>query len=141
MRMHNFIRFVLNIWYKFPQKLRFLLVGGFNTLVSYAFFASFIFILGDQRYQLCLVLAWVLSSFSSFAMQKIFVFCTKGKWCREYFRCCVCWVFGYVINAVILEAAVNWGGWNVYPAQAAVIVVTTVVTYLLFKNFAFRGCH
>jgi putative flippase GtrA len=29
-----------NIWFKFPEKLRFLLVGGFNTVFAWSVFAA-----------------------------------------------------------------------------------------------------
>lgn len=137
--MISFIKSVLAMWYKIPQKLRFLLVGGFNTVVCYAFFAVFLWILGKEHYQFCLVLAWVLSSIISYTTQKVFVFCTKGNWCKEYGKCCMSWMVGYGINALVLEVAVKWVGWNVYWAQAFAIAITTVVTYLLFKHFAFKA--
>lgn len=137
--MVRFVIFVLRVWFNFPEKIRFLLVGGFNTVVSYLMFAGFIFILGELRCQLSLVLAWILSSFISFSTQKIFVFQTKGNWCREYVKCLLTWSIGYLINAGTLELFVKVLHLNVYIGQAVSILLTTVITYLLFKHFAFKG--
>jgi putative flippase GtrA len=131
-------RLVWNILVKIPEKLRFLLVGGFNTVVSYLMFVGFTYWFGANYYQLSLVLAWMLSSVISFSTQKIFVFCTKGKWLKEYCKCCMSWMVAYLINAGMLELVVRVIGWNVYIGQGVAIVITTVVTYILFKKFAFK---
>lgn len=137
--MVRFVIFILRVWFNFPEKIRFLLVGGFNTVVSYLMFASFIFVLGKPRYQLSLVLAWILSSFISFSTQKIFVFQTKGKWYHEYVKCLLTWSVGYLINACTLELAIKLLHLNIYIGQAVSILLTTVITYILFKHFAFKG--
>lgn len=136
--MIKFIKFIWNTWFKLPEKLRFLLVGGFNTVVSYLMFAGFTWLFGEGYYQLSLVLAWVLSSVISFSTQKIFVFCTKGMWFKEYCKCCMSWMLAYLINAGMLELVVKVCHWNVYIGQGAAILMTTVITYILFKKFAFK---
>ena len=35
-----------NIWFKLPQKLRFLLVGGFNTVLAYSILALLLWLFG-----------------------------------------------------------------------------------------------
>lgn len=137
--MKRFVIFILGVWFNFPEKIRFLLVGGFNTVVSYLIFAGFIQILGEASYQLSLVLSWILSSFISFSTQKIFVFQTKGNWCREYIKCLLTWTIGYLINAGTLELVVKVLRLDVYIGQAVSILLTTVITYILFKHFAFKG--
>jgi len=129
---------IWNIWIKIPEKVRFLLVGGFNTVISYLMFAGFTLYFGESYYQLSLILAWVLSSVISFSTQKIFVFCTKGQWLKEYCKCCMSWMVAYLINAGMLELAVSALGWNVYVGQGMAIVITTIITYILFKKFAFN---
>lgn len=137
--MKYFVIFILRVWFNFPEKIRFLLVGGFNTVVSYLMFACFIFVLGETRYQLSLILAWILSSFISFSTQKIFVFQTKGNWCSEYVKCLLTWSVGYLINASTLELVIKKLHLNVYIGQAVSILLTTIITYILFKYFAFKG--
>ena len=57
---------VWHFWFQLPDKIRFLLVGGFNVCVSYVLYAFLLWSLGEHRYQEALVLSWVISSFSSF---------------------------------------------------------------------------
>ncbi len=132
---------IWNLWFKFPEKLRFLLVGGFNTVVSYLMFIGFVALLGAERYQQSLVLAWILSSVISFSTQKMFVFCTSGNWFSEYCKCCLTWMLGYFINAIMLEFSVKIVSLNIFVGQALAIILTTVCTYILFKYFAFKGEH
>lgn len=129
---------VWNTWFKIPEKLRFLLVGGFNTVISYFMFLVFTLILGNQRYQICLVFAWIVSSVISFSTQKIFVFCTRGQWLMEYYKCCMSWMIAYLINAGILEISVRCLRLTPYIGQFLSLLITTVVTYILFKKFAFK---
>ncbi len=130
-----------NLYYKWcslPDKIRFLLVGGFNAAFSYVIFAAAIHIIGQEYYQLCVALQWIISSFFSFTNQKIFVFCTKGNWIKEYFKCCTSWVISYIFNALILEFIVRFISKNVYIGQIVSILLASIITYVLFKYFAFR---
>lgn len=132
---------IWNFWFTLPDKIRFVLVGGFNATVQYILFVLFLWILGEEKYQFSLVLSWVISSFSSFATQKIFVFCTKGnlaKWVEEYIKCVGVWITSYFINAIILDLLVRLTNTTPYIAQIIAIACTTVSGYILFKYFAFR---
>ncbi len=130
-----------NFWFKLPDKIRFLLVGGFNATVQYALYVIFLLLFDEEKYQIALVLSWILSSFSSFAAQKIFVFATKGNfrtWVKEYCKCVGVWVISYLINAVILDFLVSIAKINAYGAQIIAVAFTCVTSYLLFKYFAFK---
>ena len=132
---------VWNWWFKLPDKIRFLLVGGFNACVQYALYALIIYFWGQQLYQTALILSWIISTLSSFTTQKIFVFCTRGNlkdWLREYVKCLGTWVLAYIINAVILELLVNLLKLNPYIAQIIAISCTTVTSYVMMKYFAFK---
>ena len=86
-------------WFNLSDKIRFLIVGGFNAGVSYLIYSAFCIILGEHAYQIALALAWIISSVVSFTTQKFFVFRAKGNWMKEYLKCCTTWVFSYMINA------------------------------------------
>lgn len=134
----EYILKLYNKWCKLPDKLRFLLVGGYNAAFSYVIFAIALFLLGQEHYQLCVALQWIISSVFSFVNQKVFVFCTKGHWIKEYLKCCTTWLVSYFLNAVILELIVKYVSKNVYIDQLVSIFIVSVVTYVLFKYFAFK---
>ncbi len=121
-----------------PEKIRFLFVGGLNTGISYILFVILLFFMGEAHYQKALALAWILSSFISFTMQKIFVFQSKGAWLAEYVRCLATWAIAYAINAGVLELSVRYAELPPYAAQLFALAFTTILTYFLFKYFAFK---
>lgn len=125
-------------WFKLSDKIRFLLVGGFNAGVSYLLYSSFCLVLGEESYQIALALAWAISSVVSFSTQKFLVFKGGGNWAKEYLKCCTTWVFSYLINAGLLEFIVKILHINVFIAQIIATLAAAVFTYFLFKKFAFR---
>ena len=98
--------------------------------------------------QLTLALAWFLSSFLSFTTQRLLVFRAKNnsKAYKQYFKCLSTWFVGYLVNAVILEVlATFFEKIDFIPpliesdiAQAFALVISGIVTYCLFKYFAFK---
>ena len=125
-------------WCKIPDKIRFLLVGGVNAAISYGIFAIAVYLIGSVHYQACVILQWSLSSVFSYFNQKFFVFCTKGNYLKEYLKCCSTWAVSYLLNVIILELLVRFAIKNVYLSQFVSIFAVSVVTYVLFKYFAFR---
>lgn len=126
-------------WCLIPDKIRFLIIGCYNSAFSYIIYALAIIILGAEHYQICVALQWIISSVFSYVHQKLFVFCTKGHWIEEYFKCCTTWVISYICNAVILEIIIRNFTKNVYLGQFISLGLAAIVTYVLFKHFAFKN--
>lgn len=127
-----------NYWQNINDKIRFLIIGAINAANSYLIFAIALYFIGEAHYQLCVMLQWTISSVFSYLTQKFFVFCTKGNYVREYLKCCSTWLVSYFLNVVILEFFVRYLIKNVYISQLLSIFVVSVVTYILFKYFAFK---
>lgn len=125
-------------WCKIPDKIRFLFIGAINAGISYVIFAISLYLLGTEHYQACVILQWTLSSVFSYFNQKFFVFCTTGNYLKEYLKCCSTWAVSYLLNVIILELLVRFAIKNVYISQFVSIFVVSIVTYVLFKYFAFR---
>lgn len=125
-------------WFNLSDKIRFLIVGGFNAGVSYLIYSALCIILGESAYQIALAFAWAISSVVSFTTQKFLVFKGSGNWMKEYIKCCTTWVFSYLINAGLLEFIVKIMHLNVFVAQIIATLAAAVFTYILFKKFAFR---
>ena len=120
------------------EKIRFLFIGCVNAGIAYLIFALCIFILGQQHYQLCVILEWVLSSPISYLNQKFFVFCTKGNYIKEYLKCWCTWAVSMVLNSIILEILMRYAWKNAYFEQIVSTFIVAIVTYVLFKYFAFK---
>ncbi len=127
---------IFQLWMKAPQKLRFLLVGGYNTVFSYALYALFIYT--GITAQLALFLSFLLSSFNSYFTQKIYVFHTKGNCINEYIKCLFTWFGSYIINAILLEGLMCLVGLNAYIAEFIALVLITIYSYTTLKYFAFK---
>lgn len=125
-------------WLTWPQKIRFLLVGGYNTLFSYLLFAGILWLLGGKHEQGVLLVSFMLSSVNSFITQKVYVFCTKGNWISEFVKCLGTWMISYVINAVLLWLLVEWMTVNPYVAQIYALVLLTIFSWVMLKHFAFK---
>jgi len=127
-----------NLWCKIPDKVRFVIIGGLNAGISYVIFALALYLLGNIHYQLCVILQWTLSSVFSYFNQKFFVFCTRGNYLKEYLKCCSTWAVSYFLNVIILELLIRFAIKNIYISQFLSIFIVSIVTYVLFKYFAFR---
>lgn len=129
---------ILDFWFSLSDKIRFLFVGGFNYVFAYFVFLIFLFFLGEENYQLNLILSWFFSSFMSFYTQRVFVFRSKKPIIKEYFKCFITWMLSYAVNAICLEICVRFLQIPVFIAQAFSAIVAAVSTYILFKTFAFK---
>lgn len=129
---------VEKIWFNLSNKVRFFIIGCFNAGVSYGFYVLFCLLLGKANYQTALILAWGFSSVISFSAQKYLVFQSKGNWYKEYMKCCLTWVLSYLINALLLELSVKTLNINVFAAEILATLCAAILTYILFKKFAFK---
>ena len=125
-------------WFNISDKIRFLIVGIFNFLVSYCIYSALVFILGEKYYQLSLALSWIISSVVSFTTQKTLVFQVKGNILKQYLKCCTTWFLSYLINAFLLWFVVEQLKINVYLGQLFAVSACAVFNYVMFKIFAFK---
>ena len=129
----------LDHWFEIDERIRFVLTGGANMGIRYVVFALLVWIFSSIHYQWLLAATWLLSTVWAYFSYKYLVFQTSGNHWKEYFKSVMVWCLSYLINAGMLALLTGLGKMNVYLAQALSIVVITIVNYLLFKHFAFRG--
>ncbi|MBR5130330.1 MAG: GtrA family protein [Alphaproteobacteria bacterium] len=126
-------------WMRWPQKIRFLLVGGYNTVFSYLLFASLLWLFNGQYEQLVLALSFAISSINSFWTQKIYVFGSKAPAWPEFVKCLGTWGISYGLNAALLWGFVDGIGIDAYIAQIIILVILTIFSWIMLKHFAFRN--
>lgn len=120
------------------QQLRYLLVGGYNTVVGYLLFAVPYAVFGDRvHYLVLLVVAHVVSVLNAFVAYRVFVFRVRGKVVRDLLRFWSVYAAALAVNLVALPFAVGLGA-PVLPAQAGFVVATIVTTYVLNARFSFH---
>jgi putative flippase GtrA len=129
------------------QFWRYLIAGGFNTLVGYSCFALLTMVLAPHLPH-AYILAGVLSSFInitvSFLNYKWFIFKTKGNYLREWMRCIVIYSGGIVAGAFLLPACVfllrhvtSIHDSAPYLAAAILTAINVAASFIGHKKFSF----
>jgi putative flippase GtrA len=127
-----------NFWFAaVPEKIRFVLVGGFNTAAAYGIFAALYFLFRGH-YGLALGLQYVLSVQLSILTMRYYVFQSHGNFWREYWKSAGVYVFLWAINWAWLFLFDMSLGMNALWSQIIFLIVETILMYVLHKYFSFR---
>ena len=120
------------------ERVRFILVGGVNTGVAYLLFLAFEAAFGG-RYLLSLVLSYVFATLLAFALHRRFTFGVSGRdrLVADFLRFESVYVVMFAVNAALLLLFIELAGWPSWLAQAVIVVITTVGSYLAHKFFTF----
>ena len=130
------------------QFVRYILVGGFNTVFGYALFALLNWStrrLGSYNYMLASIVATPITISVAFLGYKWFVFRTRGNYLVEWIRCfgvygssMVITFAGLPILVPILRRNLQEPERAPYIAAALLTVVTVVFSFIGHKNISFR---
>jgi len=125
-----------NWWFRLNQKLRFLLVGGFNTVFAYGVYA-FLLVLIGLPYLWALSIQYFITVNVSILTMRYYVFRSFGNFWREFGKAWAVYVGMFAFNSIFLSFLVEICRIDELPAQAVYLVVSTIITYLLHKYFSF----
>lgn len=130
------------------QFVRYVLVGGFNTLFGYGLFALLTWSfrgMGSYSYMYAALLANVIAISVAFLGYKWFVFRTRGNYLVEYIRCFGVYGSSTLIGlaslpilVAILRRSLHHPQRAPYIAAALLTVVTVLFSFLGHKNISFR---
>ena len=112
----------------------YLLVGVLNTVVGYLLFAFFIFI--GAHYTIAVLLATVLGVLFNFKTIGALVF--KNHDNALIFRFIAVYVVVYFLNILGLRIFKGYGV-DMYLAGFVMIFPAAAISFLLHRNFVFRG--
>ncbi len=130
----------LAVFFRLPQPLRYLLIGGYNTVMSGALYAGLYLLLGEKlHYLLILVLNYLISVTHSFLTMKYLVFRSRGHVWREYLRCQLSYLTLLGANIPLLSLLVDGLGMGAILAQFICTVVIAALGYVLHKRFSFAA--
>ena len=97
-----------NLWFKFPEKLRYLLVGGFNTVLAYSLlvFLDFTFekinsaialnLSKEVVANIALIVQYIITINISFTTMRYYVFRSHGNWKKEWLKAWSVYIFIYM---------------------------------------------
>ena len=130
------------------QAIRYVVVGGFNTLFGYGLFVTFNYLfrsLGVYGSEIASLLGNVIAVTVAFLGYKWFVFRTHGHYVREWLRCISVYGGSILFSLIMLPPLTlllrHWFGRTQMAsnvAAAILIVVTVVASYFGHKHFSFR---
>jgi putative flippase GtrA len=120
------------------ERIRFVLVGAWNTLAGYAIFVALHEAFADDvGYLGVLLLAHVLSVLVAFAGYRYVVFKVRGNVLRDLMRFWSVYALVLALNVVVLPLLVEVGGLPAVPAQGLFVFVSALASYVGHKKFSF----
>lgn len=126
-------------FYGSSEKLRFVIFGVANTFLGWLVFIIFQFILaGRYSYIYSLIAAYVIGTFTSFLLQKYFVFRANNKTKWEFLRFSIVYIPQLIVNILLLPNIASILNINLIIAQTVFVIIASVASYLGHKFFTFR---
>lgn len=124
---------------KHEQKIRYLLVGGWNTVFSYATFALLYFLLASSiHYIALLVVNYIIGITNAYICYKFLVFKTRGNYLREYIRFYVVYGFAFFLNIALLPIFIEVFKLHPLISQAFILFFIVIISYTGHKNYSFK---
>ncbi|MFC5678210.1 GtrA family protein [Aeromicrobium endophyticum] len=123
------------------QRVRFLAVGGFNTVLGYVTFSALtLWVFHEVRfgYLLSLVGSYAIGISVAFVLYRRLVFKVQGQVMRDFVRFVTVYAVSIGINAVVLPVLVEVAGVPPLAAQAVVVLITTLLSFVGHRSFSFR---
>ena len=123
------------------QRIRFLAVGGFNMVLGYLTFSALtLWVFHEVRfgYLLSLVCSYAIGISVAFVLYRRLVFKVQGRVVRDFVRFVTVYAVSIGINAVVLPVLVEVAGVPPLAAQAVVVLITTLLSFVGHRSFSFR---
>jgi putative flippase GtrA len=117
-----------------PQFIKFLIIGGINTLSGTIFSLILMIFL---QINIAFVISYALSLTLAYFLNTFFVFKQKIKF-EKYLRFCLSYLPNFIINNAVVIIIYNILGWHRYIAIIGAAAIGMPVTYLFIKLFAFK---
>jgi putative flippase GtrA len=121
------------------ERVAFMGVGAFNTLLGATFFVALELTLGRVvGYMVVLLIAHVLSVLCAFVLHRRLVFRVTGNVLVDLVRFETVYLGGLAINAILLPVLVEIAQLPVILSQFLIVSVTALVSFFGHKHFSFR---
>jgi putative flippase GtrA len=123
------------------ERVRFLAVGGFNTVLGFVLFAGLELLFGRWiGYIVTLLISYVIAICVAFILHRHVTYRVTGTGnvVVDFLRFSSVYLVAIAINLVALPLLVELAHFPPILAQAIITVVTTLVSYFGHKLFSFR---
>lgn len=129
------INFIKKMYHK--KEIRFLFVGGLNTLVGYGTYALFIFL--NINYFVANLLSTIIGVGHSYLWNRYFTFKSHDKALNEILRFVSVYIVSFALSNVILFIFVTKLNMDKYLVGLISLVFTTLISWFGHKYFSFRS--
>ena len=120
------------------HRVRYLIVGGFNTLFGFALFAALdLTIAPHVGHYVVLTVATVIAVAVSHATQRRWAWLSSAPYLTELGRFSSVYLVMFLVNLAVLYIAHSVLGAPVIPSQAAIATLLVVGTYLVHRAWTF----
>ena len=135
-----------------PQSIKFLFVGGLNTVVGVGVELITYLIMGlpfslssnvqalPWQIAVATTISYTIGTAHSYVWNKFFTFESKDKSVGEVLRFVAVYAVQLVINFAMKWALIELLGINTYVAMIITLLVTTCISFFGHKLFSFRNC-
>jgi len=121
------------------QGLRYLVIGGLNTLFGYGVTVGLYYALTPAWHLLAVAtLANIIAITFSFVTYKLIIFKGRGHWLSEYLRCYVVYGFMALFNIAGLWTLVDLLGVPAWLAQGLVMGLAVAGSFVGHELFTFK---
>ena len=129
---------VIELWQRY-DKLRFLIVGGWNFVFGYCQFAFFYWWLnGSWSDFAILVLTNIVGITQSFLTHRYLTFSSKGNFWKEYMKFYAVYGVQALVGMGAFYVFVTRLGFNAYFTNLVINILLTVASYWAHKHFSFK---
>ncbi len=118
------------------QQIRFLFVGGLNTIVGYGTYALLIML--NVNYLLANTISTVVGVIHSYIWNRKFTFKSNKNVKSELFKFVIVYCISYLIGLFNIFILVSKFGINKYAAGLVNLIITTFISWFGHKYFSFR---
>lgn len=128
---------IRKVWHN--EKIRYLIIGVFNTFFGYSVFAILWMLWGKAlHYVGILSISHAINVTCAFFAYRIFVFRKKGDGLGDFVRFNTVYLGAFIFNIVVLPILIEVMHFHPLVAQAFVIILTVVTSYILHRRFSFK---
>jgi putative flippase GtrA len=132
------MNFLLKIFFQLPEKVRFVLIGGFNTAFGFGLFSLlYLLLYKNLNYLVILIINNFLAVSVAFFMLKFFVFQTQDNYWKEFIRCHLIYLLILMLNSILLYLLVDVFNQEVIISQFLITITLVVLSYSGHKHFSF----
>jgi len=118
------------------QPIRFLFVGGLNTLVGYGIYALLVYL--GVNYLVSNTISTVIGVIHSYLWNRFFTFKSKNKALKEITKFISVYIVSYLIGMFTLFIFKDKLNISPYIAGLINLVITTLISYFGHKYISFR---